>query len=247
MPAAKLYSGVIVPVAVTATSAQAGYPALNLANETIKKDWRANNAAATDIVLDYGGAYTFQAFELHDVNWQTCTIYTSPDNAVWTNQGALTTYSNRRGRRRGILAAAWAGVRYIKVSIAAGTPQGTLAFWRGCAAYAATVATTVATVVYENHVKTLVPVLTPSLANRVDAQASVGNSVDEIELNFDLQDTETIDTIVQAARDGVCILDMKESNYPAKIWPVRQHLEDADQNYYQKKFTREVLRLREAT
>lgn len=115
-----LYADKLTPTAITATTAAAGYPALNLANEKLAKPYRATGTGANDITIDLGAVKALAALELHDVNFAAAAISTSDDNVTYTPRGTLTTYANVHGRRRGLLALPSLMARYVRASLPAG-------------------------------------------------------------------------------------------------------------------------------
>jgi hypothetical protein len=99
----KLYFGKLAPSAIAATTAAAGFPAINLASEQLGKPWNATGLGATDITVTLPALSTVMLVAIHDVNFATCNVQKSVDGVAWVNVGALNTYRDRHGRRRGSL------------------------------------------------------------------------------------------------------------------------------------------------
>lgn len=219
---ASLYYGKLPIVAVTATTAASGFPASNVALESLGRPWRSTTTGANDVVLDLGSSKAINALFLHDVNFASATIARSTDNVSYTAVGTLTTYAGRHGRRRGKISLGGASARYVKISISAGTPADGAAYWRIGSAYLfASKATPGAQPNYPTRVITTRPRVTTALANRLPAVASTGNNIDRIELRVPRWNTEAADDYVQRPAAGSILLDLEEPNYPEQQWPVR--------------------------
>jgi hypothetical protein len=131
----KVYFGKLAPSAIAATTAAVGFPALNLANEQVGKPWNATGLGATDITITLPALSTVMLVALHDVNFATCNVQKSVDGLAFVNVGALNTYRDRHGRRRGSILVNAAGQLAIRVQIAAGAATDGGAAWRAGAAY----------------------------------------------------------------------------------------------------------------
>lgn len=218
---ASIYYGKLAIVSVTATDAAAGFPASNVAAESLGRPWRAVDAGAKDVVIDLGSSLAINSLFLHDVNFASATIATSPDNITYTALGTLTAFAGRRGRRRGRITVGLTK-RYLKVSIAAGTPSDGLAFWRIGAAYVfASKVTAAALPDKPLKITTMRPQVTGSLPNQIPAVAVVGSKMDRIEFSIPRFATDSLDDFLQRPDAGSVALDIEDPAYPEQIWPVR--------------------------
>jgi hypothetical protein len=219
----KLYFGKIVPSAIAATTAAAGFPALNLASEQLGKPWNATGLGATDITVTLPALSTVMLVAIHDVNFATCNVQKSVDGVAWVNVGALNTYRDRHGRRRGSLLVNAAGQLALKLQIAAGVATDGLAAWRGGSVYVFTSLGSVSAVPeYGYTQRTKRPRVTTQFPNGLTATAKTGPNVDRLELSFGRRlYTELVDDLVEKASAGTCWVDLQLPNYPEQQWPVR--------------------------
>jgi hypothetical protein len=181
----KLYFGKLAPSAIAATTAALGFPALNLASEQLGKPWNATGLGATDITVTLPALSTVMLVAIHDVNFATCNVQKSVDGVAWVNVGALNTYRDRHGRRRGSLLVNAAGQLALKLQIAAGVATDGLAAWRGGAVYVFTSLGSVSAVPeYGYTQRTKRPRVTTPFPNGLTATAKTGPNVDRVELSF---------------------------------------------------------------
>ena len=242
----KIHYGKLTPTVFSATTSQAGYPATNLGSESILKPWRAAALGAEDVALQLPAVAMIQTFALHDVNFAAATIEKSVDGAVWVAVGAMTTYADRHGRRRGVITINTAGQKAVRFRIAAGASTDGLAYWRAGAGYLfGSVVNVGAAVEYGYRVRTRRPRVAVEMVNGDVATAVTGANVDRIELNFPRQDTESVDEIIQRASAGTCWMDMVRSNYPEQQWPVRCVDADIEETFSARNISANAIALRE--
>lgn len=230
-----LYSGVLVPTSATATSAATGYPALNAASEYLDRPWRATSALAQTLTYDLGASYNIAALMVHDGNFASCTVETSPDNSAWTSQGTITMVANDGLRYRGIVGSLAVSARYIRINISAGTPNdyamyGTT-YYRVGAMFVMTRKESVRSPVYGFAVKRLRPNVNTQLPNGVRAIATTGQALDVISASWthDVTGSQVVQPIIQRPRDGICILDCElPSPRNWMLWPVRVQSDEDD-------------------
>lgn len=84
--------------------------------------------------MDMGGSITPASLCLQDVNFSSAAITYSADNISYSSAGTLTTHRDISGRYKGSLEFS-NPCRYIKISIASGTPLDSAAYWNIGAAY----------------------------------------------------------------------------------------------------------------
>jgi hypothetical protein len=216
-----IYFGKLPIIAVTATDAAAGFPASNVALESLGRPWRSTSTGAKDVILDMGASVAIDSLFVHDVNFASALVATSPDNITYTPLGTLNTFAGRRGRRRGRISVS-ATTRFLKISISAGTPSDGAAFWRIGAGY-----------VFSSKVKpaalpdrplkvtTLRPQVSGSLPNQIPAVAAIGSKIDRIEFAIPRVATDSLDDFIQRPEAGSILLDLEDPAYPEQIWPVR--------------------------
>lgn len=235
----KLYHSKLTPIAYAATTAQAGYPANNLGSDSVSLPWRATGVVENTVTLTLGAVATMQLLALHDVNFATCTVEKSVDGAAWVNVGALNTYSDRGGRRRGSIVIAAAGQLAVRFRIAAGVTTDGLGYWRAGAAHLFTFEASVGVVPeYGYRVRTKRPRVVTALRNGRTPTASTGASIDRIELRFGRRRaTELLDYVIQLPTTGTCFLNLELPDYPEQQWPVRLLEEDIEETFDAKKLS----------
>ena len=121
-------------VVASASTAETGYEATNTSNTQVGKPWRSTVTTETTVTLDAGASFTPASLCLQDANFASAPVTYSADNVTYYSAGTLTTYADLNGRRKGSLEFANT-CRYIKITIASGTPTDALAYWSIGAAY----------------------------------------------------------------------------------------------------------------
>lgn len=220
---ASLYYGKLSIVAVTTTTAASGFPASNIALESLGRPWKATGTGATDVVIDLGSSQAINTLFLHDVNFASAPIARSTDNVSYTSVGTLTTYAGRHGRRRGKISFGGASARYIRVSMPFPTPPTDgAAYWRIGSAYLfSSKVTPSAILTAPAQVSTLRPRVSASLANGSTAVAETGMKIDRIQVQVDRDSAQSGDDLIQLPDAGSVVLDMELSAYPEQMWPIR--------------------------
>jgi hypothetical protein len=96
----------------------AGYPASNVALESITRNWRATGAGQHRVTLTFSAAGPIAAILLEDVNFTSCAVAKSPDGSSVSSVGTLTTFADKWvNRRRGLLEINDASTKAVKLSI----------------------------------------------------------------------------------------------------------------------------------
>jgi hypothetical protein len=230
-----LHYAKLSPTSWAATEVAVGYPASNVGLESIGRPWRSTTLGANDLTIVLPVISGVQTLFLHDVNFATCNIEKSVDGAVFVAVGALNTYADRHGRRRGYITIAAAGQKAVKIRIAAGATTDGLAFWRIGASYLfSSVLTPSAAVKYGYSARTKRPRVSTQLPNGLTAVATTGNNIDRLNLTFERLYSEIADDIIQKASAATCLLDVGLPNYPEQQWPVRCLEEDLEETFSNK-------------
>jgi hypothetical protein len=215
----------LTPVAFAATTAQAGFPASNLAFTSIGRPWYATSADANDVTVTFGAAGQLGAVHVHDVNFASANLYKSADGIAFNLVGVLATYHGFFNRRRGYLAVNDPNVKAYKIT-PIGAPTDGLGYWRIGAQYPFASSIAIGSPFqFSYNVHTVRSQMKAELANKLPAVARVGNDFQTITVPWQALDGEDIEPVVSQARGGIVLLDLGLPNHPDQVWPVRE-LED---------------------
>lgn len=232
-----LHSLKLSPYSWAATTAQDGFPASNVSTEQLGRPWRSTGLGATDVTIILPAQATIQTLFLHDVNFATANVQKSVDAAAWVNVGALNTYGNAHGRRRGNLVIAAAGQLAVKIQIAAGASIDGKGYWRIGAAYLFGTSVNLAAGTKAGfnmgyRVTTARPRTSTVIPNGVTATARTGHHIDRIDFSVGRLNTELLDDVVQKCDAATCLLDLGLSaTFPEQQWPVRLVADSMDETY----------------
>lgn len=221
-----LHYGKVVATVFSATTAQAGYPATNIGNESLGRPWRATGVGANDVTMEFPVVKTVKTLEVHDVNFAQAAILKSSDGVVFAPIAGspLVTYMGTEGRRRGAITVNDANVKALRISIGAGAATDGLAYWRigSAPAFASSVAIA-APHQFGYRCRFIYPQLRSPMADgSADSVAYSGRpGFHIIEVPFLPEDDESLEEAVRRARAGTVLLDAGMSNYPWQIWPAR--------------------------
>lgn len=229
-----------------ATSAQAGFPANNLANNSLARPWYATTTGANDFTITFPAAIFVASWTLYDVNFATATIKRSADGAAFVDVGPATTYTDENGRARSDTAIGGADVKALRFSIANGASLDGLGFWRCGAQYpwGGEIALPVG-VSYGYKVNTLTPQVAAELLNGLVATAGTGVNVDRIELPFDRKYDKSLTDLIRRTRAAPCLFKTENANYPWQMWPVRLRERNVEESYYKVQKAQRVITLTE--
>jgi hypothetical protein len=231
-----LYSGLLLPVDVTATSAQATYPATNVRVPSIDVPWRATSAANNSLTIDLGADRTIRCIAINGCNEDTVAVLSASTIPALASRGNLLTYADRHGRRRGILAMNQTH-RYVRLDFAGSPSDGLPYWWVGGVYLMGTVNAIVSpSVGYE--VKTLKPGVMTKLPNGLTTKPKTGPNRDMISMTWEPQDFEVVAPAMNLPDSDTCVLDMGLPNYPHQVWPVRTFEEETAENFYAVKNSR---------
>jgi hypothetical protein len=242
----KIYTGKLTPAAFVATSEAAGYPASNVGSESVAMPWKATSTGANDFTITWPSAQTVAAILVNDVNFASCPVQKSPDAAAYSAAGVLTTYADKlTGRRRGLIVINDANVRGIKLQIS-GTPTDAIA-WRIGALYPFSIETAMPRMPeYGASVRGIFPGLRNELPNGQVAQASTGEDVLVISMQFDRRYDEDALELMRRARIGAVGLSLAPDNFPELVLPVRFYGEQQGETLAHFDYAESTLELREA-
>jgi len=223
-----VYSGLLVPTSATATSAGTGYAALNASSEYLDKPWQATSALAQTLTYDLGASYNIACLMIHDGNFASATVETSPDASTWTSRGTVTMVSDEALRYRGILGSLAVSARYIRINISAGTPNDYATYgvtvYRVGAMYVMTRREAIVAPTYGFTIRRMRPNVSAQLPNGVQAIATTGKALDVISATWrhDVTGTPVTQPIIQRPRDQIIIFDCEmPSPRNWMVWPVR--------------------------
>ena len=156
------------------------------------------------------------------VNLASCTVLADNSATPTTNRGTLTTGTDRQGRVKGSLAFA-ATVRYIRFSIASGTPIGGAAYWEigSAQAYAASLTLPADPLYGGSRIEWLTPQQRADLPNGTVETWDTGPSVAELTLGFRGSETDDIEAAKRLARLGLVWFDFGVAADRGLQFPVR--------------------------
>jgi hypothetical protein len=212
-----------ITAAAAASSAAAGYPASNVTREEIDRPWLSVGLGLSTVTLTWPAATNVAAVLLEDVNFAAATIYRSVDAVAFTNPTAIAIVADKHiGRRRGLLRVNVAGLRGIRVEIAAGASTDGAAAWRIGAAYPFS-AETLLTRNFDNgaQIRSAIPKVSRDLANGRSAQAATGSEFLELMLPFDRKYDQDVQEITRRARAGTVGLALEDPLYTEFSLPLR--------------------------
>ncbi len=213
----------LVPSSVTATSAAAGYAASQLALPQIGLPWRSTSTATQQVVIDLGATQTIASVWVQHLNAQQLTVERATVANSYTTVGTLTTRKQGDGRRKGRIALN-ASARYLRLTIAAGTPTDGAAYWELGAVYLFAGSQSFDSspnaglaVRYEH------PQQEVTLANGQVRTASTGPSYAVLAPEVEHWPDEDLNWLVRQARTGTIGLDLELTSRPWALWPVRNY------------------------
>ncbi len=227
----------------SATTEATGYPASNLALESISRPYRSTSLIQHTITLNIASA-TVAAVLLTDCNFASATI----QNAAGVSQGTLTTYADKlTGRRRGVLVAAISATTAIKVVIPAGATTDGAAYWRSGAAHLFAVNATLPRAPSRGvQLRPIYPRVSTELPNQQIAEASTGPDLLSLSLPFTRSASEDVWELLRQARAATVGLAVS-SRYPELVLPVRYRAREFNEELFEYLLSRGTVELREVT
>lgn len=216
-----------ITVTPSASTSAVGYPASNLALQSVGRPWRSTTTGATTITLDMGSNQTPAALLLQDANFTAATIATSPDNATWTTRGTLALAADGQGRYKGVLALGVA-CRYVRASVS-GSPTDGAAYWRVGAAYLWLSAAIVTAPDYGMQIAYNYPQSRADLPNGAAVTVGLGPSYAILTGKISGGAADNVAAIMRAARSGVIGVDMQSAQAPWLQFPMVHREKSIDQ------------------
>lgn len=212
-----------VPTAATASSNAAGYVPGNALLIPVAREWRSTTTGASWLQLDLGSSQTVAAIAITGCNFTSCTVQADNSATPTTGRGTLVAGLDRQDRRKGMLVfAAPAAVRYLRFTIAAGTPADGAAFWRGGTAYVfgASLSLPRDALYGGSGVDWITPQQRTDLGNGNVETVDTGVPRAELALQFRGREVDDVEEIRRRSRAGACWFDMGLTDRGMQ-WPVR--------------------------
>lgn len=217
---ATLHSSPLTPTTASATSAATGYPATNVLNPRIGKPWRSTATTQQQVEIDLGADKTVAALWMQSCNAATATIEKKTAGGSYTSVGTMTIQAEPTGRRKGLIAAAGT-FRYLRITIANGTPVDGAAYWEiGAVHVFAASATLARAPEWGVQVATAFPQVSAEIVNGRTITATAGSAFAIVSLDFQPLPSNDIAVLLRAARAGIAGLSLDLTDRPWDAWPV---------------------------
>lgn len=229
---ARLYSRTVAVSAVTATSAELGYPVTDLLTPQIRRQWRSVGTGAQTLDIDLGAVLINPVFALQGCNAGAFTV--SHGSAAYTtvSLGVLSTAEDRHGTRR-ISIATSGSVRYLRL-VTSGTPTDGAGYWWGGALYVFADTTLLPdNPLLGSEANPLYPQTRVDLPNGQRLVFDRGAPRQQLNLRFRTPRSTDIDALVRLARRGPCWLDMGMPANRELQWPVQFDSDTATRTFAQ--------------
>lgn len=205
---------------ISATSEASGYGASNLSNPRILKTWRSTATTQQQIELDLGADVAVAGVLVTHTNAPSMTVEKKPAGGSYSSVGTLTVQQEPHGRRKGLLDAAGT-YRYVRLTIANGTPGDGAAYWYIGAVYVFGVKTVLARgPEWPVQVNAQYPQVLQGLLNGRSVQADAGPAFALIGLDFRPLYSEDAALLLRSARGVIVGLSLDLSTRPWLVWPV---------------------------
>jgi hypothetical protein len=245
----KLYYSKVAAATAAATSAQAGYPATNVALESITRNWRSVDTTGNDVTVTFAAAGALASLLLTDVNFASCAVLKSPDGSAFSAVGTLTTFADKiTGRRRGLIEINDPTVKAYRITISSGTPTDGLAYWRIGSAYPFGASSAQPrNADYGARVRGIFPKLSTELSNKQVAQAATGPDILQIVFPFDRSASEDVLELLRRGRAGTVGVAAEVTNYPEFLCPMRYVDEEQEETLDTYNRSKLSITMREAT
>lgn len=226
MPA-KLHHTLRNPTNITTTSADPNFPALNLRETPIDRQWRATGVVLQNVDIDLGSSVAVTAVCVQHTNAPSFTVLA--DAAIsppTTNRGTLSLAADHAGRRKGVLEFS-ATVRYIRLQIPA---SAAVAEDNGVALgyyYIGSIYVFGATLalprdpLYGSRIEQVSPQDSTDLPNGQTVTVALGPTYAQLAMQFSAQAGQDVERARRLARLGPCWLDLDIASERWRQWPVR--------------------------
>lgn len=204
----------------SASTAATGYAASNVTDTQTRKPWRSTVTTESFIKFDCGASITPGSVCLQDCNFASATVTYSADDISYFSAGTLTTYADASGRRKGSLEFSNT-CRYIKITIPAGTPTDSAAYFSIGAAYVFKTITTADTSPSAGLTQELVyPQASYDLANGRSVTAGLGAQYTMLSGSTPNNRSNDAGVYVRLARAGSVWIDLEISTNRERQWPM---------------------------
>lgn len=216
------------PATATAGSVSASFPATNALTTQVLKPWQGTTTGADFLQIDLGANKIIGnggGVILNAANMTSVTVFADTANPPTTNRGTLTLSQDAQGRYKGSLSFAAASVRFIRFTIAGGSPVDGAAGWSiGFASVFASGFSPARDPLFgESSMDEVTPQSRDDLDNGVVIRDTTGPSFMLITRAFSGGSGDDHEQIQQYARAGLCWWNDGNPNAPWNQWPVRHH------------------------
>jgi hypothetical protein len=213
----------------SATTSATGYPATNISLPQVGRPWRSGDLTEQEVVLDLGASVTPESLWLQDVNFASAVVERSADNVTYSAVGTLTSYADLHGRRKGLITVSEA-CRYLRVTIAAGTPTDDAAYFSIGAGYVFEEVETApqAPTAGSMDIEVNYPQSRIDLANGRTVISDLGAPYIVLSGRIDETSDEDVARLLRLARAGTIGLDLERTDR-WQAWPMAGYAEQFQQ------------------
>jgi hypothetical protein len=215
------------PTAITATSADANFPAINLRETPVDRQWRATGVVLQNIDIDLGASVAVTAVCVQHTNAPSFTVLADAAiNPPTTNRGTLTPAADNAGRRKGVLEFS-ATVRYIRLqipaSLAVAEDNGVAVgyYYIGAVYVFGATLSLPRDPLYGSGVESISPQDSVEMANGQIVTVATGPTYAQLRMLFSPQASQDVERARRLARLAPCWLDLDIASERWRQWPVR--------------------------
>lgn len=211
-----------VPTTATASTAAANYAATQALTPQVARSWRSTTTGASYLQLDLGASLAVAGVSLTGCNFASCSVLADNAATPVTSRGTLVLAADRQGRVKGSLTFA-ATVRYIRFSIASGTPLNGAAYWEvgSAQSYAGNLTLPADPLYGGSRIDWHTPQQRADLPNGTTETWETGSSLAELALGFRGSETDDIEALKRHARAGLVWFDFGVASDRGLQFPVR--------------------------
>ncbi|MDR3389918.1 MAG: hypothetical protein P4L92_23015 [Rudaea sp.] len=214
--------GLRPPATMTSGTAVPSYLATNAGTPgNVLKPWKGTTLGADYLQIDLGATAAISGLALNAGNMSSVTVFADNSNPPTTNRGTLTLSQDGQGRWKGSMAVVMA-VRYIRFTIAAGTPNDGATGWSiaNALVFASTFSPPRDPLFSGSSIDSNTPQSRADLDNGVVICDNTGAPFETITLSFSGGAGDGHEQIQRYARAGVCWLNLGVATAPWYQWPV---------------------------
>lgn len=207
-------------MSISATTAATGYPAINMLSPRIARAWRSTSTAQQQIVVDLGADVAVASVWIQSCNAAGCTVEKKLAVGSYVSVGTLTIYQEPTGRRKGWLAVPGT-YRYLRLTIAAGTPVDGAAYWEAGAIYVfSSMLQLPKSPQWGVSISTTYPQITQVMPNGRTITANAGQPCSRIFLEFASEPAQDVAVLLREARHSTVGFSLGDTERPWDAWPV---------------------------